>query len=186
LSECVCDYDTCTCYNCGHVNGAGPNKATIRGAGPGARAGPAPGTKPRNLLVLRPGGGPLSQLWPVVDLFSGAGGMSCGFSRHPAFAIIGAADAQLGKPSAIAGSLGCNASYAANIGLLPVAADLATAPPADVCQAMDMATSRPAVLTACPPCTGFSRAVASNHVRDDHRNGLVRRIADYAAVLRPE
>ena len=29
----------------------------------------------------------------VVDLFSGAGGMSCGFDRHPAFAVVGAVDA---------------------------------------------------------------------------------------------
>ncbi len=128
----------------------------------------------------------MSQPWPVVDLFSGAGGMSCGFSRHAAFEVVGAADAQLGKPSAAAGSLGCNASYTANIGLTPVAADLAAAEPADVCQAMRITAPRLAVLTACPPCTGFSRAVASNHVRDDHRNGLVRRIAEYAALLRPD
>jgi DNA (cytosine-5)-methyltransferase 1 len=43
-----------------------------------------------------------------------------------------------------------------------------------------------AVLTACPPCTGFSRAVASNHLRDDHRNGLVGRIGEYAALLQPD
>ena len=35
--------------------------------------------------------------WPVVDLFSGAGGMSCGFQRAPGFRLIGAADAQIGS-----------------------------------------------------------------------------------------
>jgi len=122
----------------------------------------------------------------MVDLFSGAGGMSCGFSRHPAFEVIGAADAQIGKPSAAAGSLGCNATYRANIGLAPVEADLAEADPASVCAAMALAGRRPAVLAAGPPCTGFSRTVASNHLRDDRRNGLVGRIADYAELLQPD
>jgi DNA (cytosine-5)-methyltransferase 1 len=133
-----------------------------------------------------PGGARLSPSWAVVDLFSGAGGMSCGFSRHPAFELIGAADAQLGKPSAMPGSLGCNASYTASIGLIPVSANLASADPAAVCQAMGLAGRRPAVLTACPPCTGFSRAVASNHLRDDDRNGLVGQVAQYAALLQPD
>jgi DNA (cytosine-5)-methyltransferase 1 len=122
----------------------------------------------------------------VIDLFSGAGGMSCGFSRHPGFAVIGAADAQIGKPSAVVGSLGCNATYAANINVTPVEADLARADPSEVCQAMGLRDRRPAVLAACPPCTGFSRAVASNHLRDDQRNGLVGRIAEYAALMRPD
>jgi DNA (cytosine-5)-methyltransferase 1 len=128
----------------------------------------------------------LARPWFMVDLFSGAGGMSCGFSLHPAFEVIGAADAQIGKPSAAAGSLGCNATYRANIGLTPVEADLAAADAAVVCAAMDLRGRRPAVLAAGPPCTGFSRTVASNHLRDDRRNGLVGRIADYAALLRPD
>ncbi|MBO0834324.1 MAG: DNA cytosine methyltransferase [Actinobacteria bacterium] len=111
--------------------------------------------------------------------------MSCGFSRHRSFAIIAAADAQIGKPSAAAGSLGCNATYTANIGLTPADADLSSVSAAEMCQKMGLIGSRPAVLAACPPCTGFSRAVASNHLRDDRRNGLVGRIADYAALLRP-
>src|SRR5215469_17004647 len=111
--------------------------------------------------------------------------MSCGFSRQ-GFRLIGAADAQLGKPSAVPGSLGCNASYAANIGVRPVEADLARADPAEICQAMGLGDRKPAVLAACPPCTGFSRTVATNHLRDDHRNSLVGRVGDYAALLRPD
>ena len=128
----------------------------------------------------------MAKPWPVVDLFSGAGGMSCGFSCHPGFSLIGAADAQVGKPSSAAGSLGCNATYAANLGIEPVVADLATAGPEDVCAAMALAGSRPAVLAACPPCTGFSRALAVNHLRDDRRNDLVGRVGDYAALLEPD
>lgn len=41
------------------------------------------------------------------------------------------------------------------------------------------------VLIACPPCTGFSRVVANNHVRDDPRNSLVARVADYAEYFTP-
>ncbi len=128
----------------------------------------------------------MREAWPVVDLFSGAGGMSCGFQRHPDFAVVGAVDAQIGKPSAGPGALGCNASYAANIGLDPLRADLGASDPADVCEAMDLGPTRPAVLTACPPCTGFTRTTASNHLRDDRRNGLVGRIGEYAALLRPD
>jgi len=128
----------------------------------------------------------VSQAWPVVDLFSGAGGMSSGFGRHADFELIAAADAQLGKPSAAVGSLGCNATYTANIGLVPVEADLAVAAPADICQAMSVGPRQATVLTASPPCTGFSRTMARNHLRDDRRNGLVRRVGDYAALLRPD
>jgi DNA (cytosine-5)-methyltransferase 1 len=128
----------------------------------------------------------MPQPWPVVDLFSGAGGMSCGFHRHRDFAIAGAADAQIGKPSARQGSLGCNASYVASIGVHPVPAELEVSDPSEVCQAMELGSSMPVVLTACPPCTGFSRTMASNHLRDDQRNSLVGRVADYAALLRPE
>jgi DNA (cytosine-5)-methyltransferase 1 len=128
----------------------------------------------------------LSQPWPVVDLFSGAGGMSCGFSRHRGFELVGAADAQLGKPSAAAGSLGCNATYTANIGIRPVPADLSAADPAEVCALLGAGASHPVVLAACPPCTGFSRTVATNHLRDDHRNSLVSRVADYAGLLKPD
>src|SRR5215472_3497215 len=124
--------------------------------------------------------------WPMVDLFSGAGGMSCGFQRHHGFRVVAAADAQIGKPSAVPGSLGCNASYAASIGIAPVSADLAVSDPAKVCEAMGLAGLTPTVLTACPPCTGFSRAMAANHLRDDRRNGLVERVGDYAALLRPD
>lgn len=128
----------------------------------------------------------MTRPWPVIDLFSGAGGMSCGFARHPGFEVIGAADAQIGKPSAAPGSLGCNATYLAGIGIAPVQADLASADPAHVLADMRLSGQTPAVLTACPPCTGFSRAVALNHLRDDQRNSLVGAVGAYAALLRPE
>jgi DNA (cytosine-5)-methyltransferase 1 len=121
----------------------------------------------------------------VVDLFSGAGGMSCGFQRHPAFAIVGAADAEIGKPSSGAGTLGCNASFARNIGVPPLAVDLGAVAADELRDRLDL-PDRPVVLSACAPCTGFSRTLARNHVVDDARNSLVARVGAFARVLRPE
>jgi DNA (cytosine-5)-methyltransferase 1 len=126
---------------------------------------------------------PVSE-YSVVDLFSGAGGMSCGFHHHPRFRIAGAVDVEIGKPSTGEGALECNATYAANVGIAPLSLDLATTPPAELCQALPQATAD--VLIACPPCTGFSRTVSRNHVVDDPRNSLVTRVAEYAARLEPK
>lgn len=120
----------------------------------------------------------------VVDLFSGAGGMSLGFHKHPSFQIIAAADAELGKPSTGKGKLQCNSSYKENIGISPCAIDLSEVRPKQIRQALglDLDTSI-SVLSACPPCTGFSRANPDNHIRDDHRNSLVRKSAMFAVEL---
>jgi DNA (cytosine-5)-methyltransferase 1 len=124
--------------------------------------------------------------WSVVDLFSGAGGMSYGFHAHPDFQVTGAVDAQLGKPSTGPGTLGCNASYLANLGLRPIEADLGTSDPAALCAALGLTAGQTTVLTACPPCTGFSRTMARNHLTDDRRNSLVRRVSGFVEVLRPD
>jgi DNA (cytosine-5)-methyltransferase 1 len=128
----------------------------------------------------------LGAQWAVVDLFSGAGGMSFGFHQHPDFQMVGAADAQLGKPSAGRGTLGCNDTYKANIGIHPVEFDLSAADPIEVCRAMNVGDERPTILCACPPCTGFSRTQANNHLHDDKRNRLVEQVARYVEVLKPE
>jgi DNA (cytosine-5)-methyltransferase 1 len=127
-----------------------------------------------------------SDRWSVVDLFSGAGGMSCGFSAHPSFTVVGAADAQIGKPSTARGHLGCNVTYAANLGIQPVEADLSAADPAEICEAMNLPDASPVILCACPPCTGFSRTLAQNHLQDDVRNSLVGRVTKYVELLRPQ
>lgn len=120
----------------------------------------------------------------VVDLFSGAGGMSYGFHRHPAFEILAAADAELGKPSTGRGKLQCNNTYFQNIGLLPARLDLSVVPPVKLRSALELPEEQPiTVLATCPPCTGFSRANPENHLRDDKRNSLVRRSAQFAVAL---
>lgn len=122
--------------------------------------------------------------WSVVDLFSGAGGASAGFAAHPDFAVVAAADAQLGKPSSRPGALGCNDTYSANLGIRPHTVDLGRTSGAELRELLTLDTD-PDVLIACPPCTGFTRTNANNHVRDDPRNSLIGRVYDFVTALRP-
>lgn len=124
--------------------------------------------------------------YTVVDLFSGAGGMSLGFHRHPKFRLIAAADAEFGKPSMKGGSLGCNPAYTRNMGLSPAKLDLSRVEPADLRDALGIGTQAVDVLAVCPPCTGFSRANPQNHLADDRRNSLVQRAAQFATALRAQ
>lgn len=125
--------------------------------------------------------------WTVIDLFSGAGGMSFGFHSRPSFKIIGAVDAQIGKPSSGVGSLQCNETFEANMGVRPIELDLSVANPQSVkeCFSDELHGDDPTVLIACAPCTGFSRTLANNHLADDPRNSLVRKCAKYVATLKP-
>src|SRR3954454_1679598 len=67
--------------------------------------------------------------WPVIDFFSGCGGMSCGFARRPPFRLIAAVDAEMAKPCEGFGKLGCNPTYAANIGIEPLDRNIADLDP---------------------------------------------------------
>jgi DNA (cytosine-5)-methyltransferase 1 len=125
------------------------------------------------------------RIWTVVDLFSGAGGASYGFKANDKFRIMGAADAEIGKPSTGTGAIDCNATYLANIGVTPVTADLGTIRPEDLAKMLGVKSAID-VLIACPPCTGFTRTVANNHLRDDPRNSLVAKVAEYAAEFDPK
>lgn len=153
-------------------------------AGPGASLHPGSSLPGAGDSRDGQGGRGSGRRWAVLDLFSGAGGMSFGFCAHPAFAIAGAVDAQLGKPSAKRGGLGCNDSYQVNVGIRPVEADLGTADPAAICRSIGL--DEITVLTACPPCTGFSRTTPANHLTDDARNSLVGVVGSYAELLRPQ
>ena len=55
--------------------------------------------------------------------------MSFGFHAHARFRVAGAVDAQNGKPSSGKGTLQCNLTYAANLGLQPLELDLSTTSP---------------------------------------------------------
>lgn len=122
-----------------------------------------------------------------ADLFSGAGGMSYGFHAR-GFEVVGAVDAQLGKPSAGKGTLECNKTYEANMGVVPHNRDLATLTGEELEELLDpqLQGRELDVLSACPPCTGFSRANPNNHLVDDPRNSLIYQVADHIAVLQPK
>lgn len=112
--------------------------------------------------------------------------MSFGFHAHENFSVVGAADVEVGKPSTGHGAIGCNATYQANMGISPLHADLSVLKPEELAaQILPAGRSELDVLLACPPCTGFSRAVSKNYVQEDPRNSLVARVADFAAVLKP-
>ena len=125
--------------------------------------------------------------WTVIDLFSGAGGMSYGFHAHPDFRIVGAVDAQVGKPSSGTGSLDCNRTYEANIGIKPLDLDLSLVSAGVLREALQGTVDRrgPTVLISCAPCTGFSRTLSTNHLSDDPRNSLVSKSAEFVKAFRP-
>ncbi len=122
--------------------------------------------------------------WTVIDLFSGAGGMSYGFHANEDFKIIGAADAQIGKPSSGAGALDCNRTYERNIGTTPLEVDLSAICPTDLFELFGRV--KPTILIACSPCTGFSRTLSDNHLADDPRNSLVAKSGDFVRAFSPE
>lgn len=119
----------------------------------------------------------------VVDLFSGAGGMSYGFKAHGDFQILAAADAEIGKPTSGNGLLQCNSTYRKNIGIEPSKLNLAEIAAADIRHHLGIGQKKVSVLSICPPCTGFSRTNPENHLRDDPRNWLVPKSADFAIAL---
>jgi DNA (cytosine-5)-methyltransferase 1 len=119
----------------------------------------------------------------VVDLFSGAGGMSFGFKAHGAFQMLAAADAEIGKPTSGNGLLQCNSTYKKNIGIEPTKINLAEIVAGDLRHLLGIEQEKVSVLSVCPPCTGFSRTNPENHLRDDPRNWLVPKSADFAIAL---
>lgn len=127
----------------------------------------------------------------VIDLFSGAGGMSAGFACRDGFRIVGAVDIEQGKPCEGAGATACNGSYTLNTGIEPVAEDLFTFSPealrAEIKRrtGVDLKPGSLGVLSACPPCTDFSRAKPTNHLADGGRNALTGRVGEFVAYFRP-
>lgn len=126
----------------------------------------------------------------VVDLFSGAGGMSAGFKRFAEhFEIVGAVDLEAGKPGrgkSAGTTTACNRTYARNIGIEPMKADLSVLDPAAYRSELGLAKGELGVLISCAPCTGFSQKNARNHVEDDPRNKLVERSGDFVEEFMPE
>lgn len=119
----------------------------------------------------------------VVDLFSGAGGMSWGFySWGPKlFQLVGAVDSEASEDKGC-----CNATYEANLGLRPLRQDIATLDPVAYRQSLGLKRGALGVLISCAPCTGFSRKRPDNRRQDDPRNRLVGRTALFIEAFLPE
>jgi DNA (cytosine-5)-methyltransferase 1 len=130
----------------------------------------------------------MSKSWGVVDLFSGAGGMSYGFRANPAFKMLAAVDFEIGKPSYGPGALECNQTYSANMGIEPINRDIAELSPIELEREIKKSGAKKSnvdVLISCAPCTGFSRTNSKNHVKDDPRNSLVTRSALFVEHFKP-
>ncbi len=125
--------------------------------------------------------------YTVLDLFSGAGGMSYGFHVHPSFKIVGAVDGQRGKPSSGFGKLECNKTYESNIGIKPLNVDISKLAAEELRDYLKSNghTKKLDILISCAPCTGFSRTVRKNLVEDDPRNSLIAKSADFVEELMP-
>lgn len=133
-----------------------------------------------------------SSTWSVIDLFSGCGGMSCGFQRRAPFKVIAAVDLQVHKPSQRTGSLDCNDTYATNIGVKALNRDVGKMRSRTFFDEVAGLKSGIAtkgdltVLLCCPPCTDFSRAKPQNHTSDTRKNSLVVKCATFVEDFLPE
>jgi DNA (cytosine-5)-methyltransferase 1 len=131
------------------------------------------------------------ETWPVIDLFSGSGGMSCGFHRRAPFEMIAAVDYEVYKPSQKNGALDCNQTYLANIGIAPLNTDIGQLSPRAFFSSLSEQGKLKdrgdlTVLLCCPPCTDFSRVKPENHLTDSKKNSLVVKCADFVEELFPE
>jgi len=114
---------------------------------------------------------------PVLDLFSGCGGLSYGFhfieQSLRTFKLIEAIDTDIHA----------NATYRANFGLKPKQLDLLSIPPIEVAEMIrkDSDVDAPIVIGG-PPCVAFSSHKKKDK-RQDERSSLVVRFAETAVEL---
>ena len=121
----------------------------------------------------------------VIDLFSGCGGMSCGFmlaeTKNVRFKLLGGLDVD---PHA-------NRTYARMLGRPALglsALDLIRKNSAAMVEALDTwgyQAELPLVLIGCAPCQGFS-SHRKKDPRKDERNDLITCFAKIAAKLQPD
>ena len=119
--------------------------------------------------------------YQVLDFFSGAGGMSLGFSIIPDFKIVGGCDLNKDACSTYQKNFGVNCE---NIDIQDIATGdisiedfLSKFPEYD----QDI----PLIIIGCPPCQGFSAHRKKNWSEDDERNSLVGLFASIAVKLNP-
>jgi len=109
----------------------------------------------------------------VLDLFCGAGGLTCGCIQA-GYDVIAGVDCD---ETAIA-------TYRANFDHKAIQCDLATTDPRVFAIAYGIAPEDVNIVVGGPPCQGVSRANTERSV-DDPRNKLVFRFADYVDYYQP-
>ncbi len=116
----------------------------------------------------------------LVDLFCGAGGMSHGFAQA-GFNVVAGVDCDSDSLATF------QVNYPTSRAL---SADLAQIPPQQLAQVVGIAPGDLDCLVGGPPCQGFSRNRAFNHVDgvfvDDPRNDLYWHFFEYVAYWRPK
>ncbi len=113
----------------------------------------------------------------AIDLFSGLGGTSLGL-QQAGFRVVAAVEL---NPLAVE-------SYELNLPNVPLwERDIRRLPARNVREEASLAPGELSLLTACPPCQGFSALRTLNGSRqiDDPRNGLLRQVTRFVRVLKP-
>ena len=109
----------------------------------------------------------------AVDLFAGAGGSSQGL-RDAGFRVVGAIE----HDEDAAATLAAN-----HPGVQVTVADIASICPASFREGLGLDRGELTLLTACPPCQGFSSLGLRDS--DDERNDLIGQVWRFAEELRP-
>ena len=109
----------------------------------------------------------------AVDLFSGAGGSTQGLT-DAGFRVVGAIE----YDEAAASTLSHNHPT-----VMVATDDITQVDPGEFREQLGLDRSELTLLTACPPCQGFSSLGARDI--DDERNGMIREVWRFAAEMQP-
>ncbi len=109
----------------------------------------------------------------VLDLFSGAGGATQGLS-DAGFQVLAAIE----QDKDAAGTFSAN-----HDGVLVLRKDIGSVCPNDLRSELDLARYDLTLITACPPCQGFSTLGSCDN--GDERNGLVAEVWRFTQEFRP-
>lgn len=133
--------------------------------------------------TLQPSSKNSDHFFQVIDLFSGAGGMSLGFAAisqdQPFFKVIGGLDI---VPAA-------SKTFEKNFGVPNVLKDAnELMDPTELKKFLSQVNydpTKPLILIGCPPCQGFTSHRKKSWNKQDDRNDLVRVFAKLAIMLQP-
>ena len=125
----------------------------------------------------RRGSNVAKQALTALDLFSGCGGLTLGL-KMAGFRVVGAVDND---------DLSVETYLVNHPNVKVWHADIRSVDPTEIAKAVGLRAGSLGLLSACPPCQGFSRLRTGNrsqHVADD-RNDLVFELVRFARVMRP-